>query len=91
MRSEEKVDLDDCHNNDTIWGLAVKMAFELVDNHVRQKDHVLHHLIRIGIHDWASFDVRGPEGIWSMTYAAVIRNRLFKLLEEESTKVRCWI
>ena len=88
MRSEEKIDLDDCHNDDTIWGLAVKTAFELVDNRVCQKDHVLHRLIRISIHDWASFDVRGPEGIWSMTYAVVIGNRLFRLLEEESTKVR---
>ena len=57
------------------------------DNCGRQKDHVLHHLIRIGIHDWASFNIRGPEGIWSMTYTAVIGNRLFRLLEEESTKV----
>ena len=88
MLSEEKVNLDDCHNDDTIWGLAVKMAFELVDNHVCQKDHILHCLIQIGIHDWVSFDVWGPEGIRSMTYMAVISNRLFKLLEEESTKVR---
>ena len=88
MHSKEKIVLDDCHNDDTIWGLAVKMAFELVDNRVRQKDHVLHRLIRIGIHDWASFDVQGPEGIRSMTYVAVIGNRLFWLLEEESTKVR---
>ena len=88
MRSEEKIDLDDCHNDDAIWGLAVKMVFELVDNHVRQKDHVLHRLIRISIHDWASFDVQGPEGIRFMTYAAVISNRLFRLLEEESMKVR---
>ena len=88
MRSKEKIDLDDCHNDDTIWGLAVKTAFELVDNRVRQGDHVLHHLIRIGINDWASFDVWGPEGIRSMTYAAVIGNRLFRLLEEESMKVR---
>ena len=88
MRSEEKIDLDDCHNDDTIWGLAVKTALELVDNRVCQKDHVLHRLIRISIHDWASFDIRGPEGIQSMTYTAVIGNRLFKLLEEESTKVR---
>ena len=87
MHSEEKINLDDCHNNDAIWGLAVKTAFELVDNRVRQKDHVLHHLIQIGIHDWASFDVRGPEGIRSMTYAVVIGNRLFRLLEEELTKV----
>ena len=88
MRSEERINLDDCHNNDTIWGLAVKMALKLVDNHVQQKDHILHRLIRIGIHDWAGFEVWGPEGIRSMTYAAVIRNRLFRLLEEESTKVR---
>ena len=88
MCSEEKVDLDDCHNDDAIWGLAVKTALELVDHHVRQKDHVLHRLIRIGIHDWANFDVRGPEGIRSMTYAAVVGNCLFRLLEEESTKVR---
>ena len=88
MLSEEKIDLDDCHNDDTIWGLAVKTALELVNNRVRQKDHVLHRLIRISIHDWASFDVRGPEGIRSMTYAAVIGNHLFRLLEEESTKVR---
>ena len=88
MLSEEKVDLDDCHNDDAIWGLAMKTVLELVDNRVRQKDHVLHRLIRIGIHDWASFNVRGPEGIWSMTYAVVIGNRLFHLLEEESMKVR---
>ena len=72
MRSKEKIDLDDCHNNDAIWGLAVKTAFELVNNHVQRKDLVLHCLIRIGIHDWASFDVRGPEGIQSMTYMVVI-------------------
>ena len=88
MHSEEKIDLDDCHNDDTIWGLAVKTAFELIDNHVHQKDHVLHRLIQIGIHDWVSFDVQGPEGIRSMTYTAVIGNCLFRLLEEESTKVR---
>ena len=88
MCSEEKVDLNDCHNDDAIWGLAMKMALELVDNCVQQKDHVLHRLIRIGIHDWASFDIWGPEGIQSMTYAVVIGNRLFRLLEEESTKVR---
>ena len=88
MRSEEKVNLDDCHNDDAIWGLAVKTAVELVDNSIRQKDHVLHCLIWIGIYDWASFDVRGPEGIRSMMFAAVIRNRLFRLLEEESMKVR---
>ena len=88
MRSEEKIDLDDCHNDDAIWGLAVKTLFELVDNHVCQKDHILHRLNRISIHDWTSFDVWGPEGIWSMTYTAVIGNRLFRLLEEESTKMR---
>ena len=88
MHSEEKIDLDDCHNNDTIWELAVKTSFELMDNHVRQKDHVLHRLIRISIHDWASFDVQEPEGIRSMTYMAIIGNHLFRLLEEESTKVR---
>ena len=87
MCSEDKIDLDDCHNDDAIWGLAVKMSFELVKNCVRQKDHILHRLICISINDWTGFDVRGPEGIWSMTYTAVIRNRLFKLLEEESTKV----
>ena len=87
MHSEEKINLNNCHNNDTIWGLAVKTAFELSDNRVRQEDHILHCLIRIGIHDWTSFDVRGPEGIWSMTYAVVIGNCLFRLLEEESTKV----
>ena len=87
MHSEEKIDLNDCHNDDAIWGLAVKMALELVNNRVWQKDHILHRLIRIGIHNWASFDVRGPEGIQSMTYAAVVGNRLFCLLEEESTKV----
>ena len=87
MRSKEKIDLDDCHNDDTIWGLAMKTAFELVNNRVCQKDHVLHRLIWIGIHDWVSFDVRGPEGIWSMTYTAIIGNCLFRLLEEESTKV----
>ena len=88
MHSEEKIDLDNCHNDDAIWGLAVKTLFELIDNYVRQKDHVLHCLIRIGINDWVGFDVRGPEGIWSMTYMVVIGNHLFKLLEEESTKVR---
>ena len=88
MRSEEKIDLDNCHNDDTIRGLAVKTAFELVNNRVRHKDHILHRLIRIGIHDWASFNIRGPEGIRSMTYTAVIGNRLFRLLEEESMKVR---
>ena len=88
MRSEEKIDVDDCHNDDTIWGLAVKTSFELMDNRVCQKDHVLHRLIRISIHDWASFNIRGPEGIRSMTYMAVIGNCLFRLLEEESTKVR---
>ena len=87
MHSEDKIDLDDCHNDDTIWGLAVKMSFKLIDNHVRQKDHVLHRLIHIGINDWTGFNVWGPEGIRSMTYAAVIGNHLFKLLEEESTKV----
>ena len=88
MRSEDKIDLGDCHNDDVIWGLAVKTSFELVNNRVRQKDHVLHCLICIGINDWMGFDVRGLEGIQSMTYAAVIENCLFKLLEEESTKVR---
>ena len=87
MHSKEKIDLDDCHNDDAIWGLAVKTSFELMDNRVCQKDHVLHCLIQIGINNWASFDVWGPEGIQSMTYAVVIGNRLFKLLEEESTKV----
>ena len=66
MHSEEKVNLDDCHNDDTIWGLAVKTAFKLVDDCVRQKDHILHRLIQIGIHDWASFDIQGPEGIQSV-------------------------
>ena len=88
MCSKERIDLDDCHNDNAIWGLAVKTVLELVDNRVCQKDHVLHHLIRIGIHDWASFDVWGPEGIWSMTFTAIMGNRLFRLLEEESTKVR---
>ena len=87
MHSEDKIDLDDCHNDNAIWGLAVKMSFKLIDNHVWQKDHVLHHLIQIGINDWTGFDIQGPEGIQSMTYAAVIGNCLFRLLEEESTKV----
>ena len=87
MHSEDKINLDDCHNNDTIWGLAVKMSFNLMDNHVWQKDHILHHLIWIGINDWIGFDVQGPEGIRSMMYAAVVGNRLFRLLEEESMKV----
>ena len=87
MHSEDKIDLDDCHNDDAIWGLAVKTSFELIDNRVQQKDHILHRLIHIGINNWTGFDVRGLEGIWSMTYMAVIGNRLFKLLEEESTKV----
>ena len=63
MCSEDKINLDDCHNNDAIWGLAVKTSFELIDNRVRHKDHVLHCLIRIGINDWTGFDVRGLEGI----------------------------
>ena len=88
MHSEDKVDLDDCYNDDAIWGLAVKTSFEPIDNRIQQKDHVLHCLIQIGINNWTGFDIRGLEGIRSMTYAAVIRNRLFKLLEEESTKVR---
>ena len=88
MLSEERVDLDDCHNDDTIWGLAVQSVLQLAEGGVWQKDHVLHWLIRIGIHDWTSFDVRGPEGIWSMTFVAVIGNCLFRLIEEESTKVR---
>ena len=88
MLSGEKIDLDDCHNDDTIWGLAVNSALELAKGSVRQKDHVLHRLIWIGIHDWTGFNVWGPEGIWSMTYVAIIGNRLFRLLEEESTKVR---
>ena len=88
MLSEEKVNLDDCHNDDTIWGLAVQSALQLAEGKVRQKDHVLHRLIRISIHDWAGFDIWGPEGIQSMTYTAVMGNRLFRLLEEESTKVR---
>ena len=87
MRSKDKIDLDNCHNDDVLWGLAVKTSFELVNNRVRQKDHVLHCLIHIGINDWTSFDVWGPEGIRSMTYAVVIGNCLFRLLEEESTKV----
>ena len=87
MLSKERVNLDDCHNNDTIWGLAVQLALQLAEGSVCQKDHVLHRLIQIGIHDWTGFDVRGPEGIQSMTYAAIIGNRLFRLLEEESTKV----
>ena len=49
MHSKDKIDLDDCHNDDTIWGLAVKTSFELIDNHVWQKDHILHRLIQIGI------------------------------------------
>ena len=88
MLSEERVNLDDCHNDDTIWGLAVQSALQLAEGSVHQKDHVLHCLIWIGIHDWTGFDVRGPEGIQSMAYAAIIGNRLFRLLEEESTKVR---
>ena len=88
MHSEDKIDLDDYHNDDAIWGLAVKTSFELINNRIWQKDHVLHHLIHIGINNWTGFDIQGPEGIWSMTYTAVIRNHLFKLLEEESTKVR---
>ena len=87
MLSKERVDLDDCHNDDTIWGLAMQSALQIAEGSVRQKDHVLHRLIRIGIHDWTSFNVRGLEGIRSMTYAAVIGNRLFRLLEEESMKV----
>ena len=88
MHSEDKIKLNDCHNDDTIWGLAVKMSFEMINNRVQQKDHVLYHLICIGINNWTGFNIRGPEGIWSMTDAAVIGNRLFNLLEEESTKVR---
>ena len=87
MHSEDKIDLNDCHNDDGIWGLAVKTSFELIDNHVRQKDHILYCLIQISINDWMGFDVRGPEGIQSMTYSAVMGNHLFKLLEEESMKV----
>ena len=88
MHSEDKINLDDCHNDDAIWGLAVKTSFELINNRIRQKDHVLHCLIQIGINDWMGFGIRGPEGIRLMTYAAVMGNHLFRLLEEESTKVR---
>ena len=77
MNSEEKIDLNDCHNNNTIWGMAVKMSFQLADNSVCQKDHILHRLIQIGIHDWTGVDVRGPEGIRSMTFAAVMGNSFF--------------
>ena len=87
MLSEEKVNLDDCHNDDTIWGLAIQSALQLAEGSVQQKDHILHRLIRIGIHDWSGFNVRGPEGIRSMSYAVIIGNHLFRLLEEESTKV----
>ena len=69
MLSEERVNLDDCHNDDTIWGFAVQSALQLAEGGVWQKDLVLHRLIRIGIHNWTGFDVRGPEGIRSMTYA----------------------
>ena len=88
MLSKERVDLDDCHNNNTLWGLAVQSALQLAEGNVHQKDHILHRLIRIGIHDWTGFNIWGPEGVQSMTYMAVIGNRLFRLLEEESTKVR---
>ena len=63
MLFEERVDLDDCHNDDTLWGLAVQLALQLAEGSVRQKDHVLHRLIRIGIHNWTGFDVQGLEGI----------------------------
>ena len=88
MNSKEKIDLDDCHNDNTIWGMAVKASFQLADNSVCQKDHLLHCLIRIGIHDWTGINVWGPEGIWSMTYTVVMGNCLFRLMEDESVKVR---
>ena len=82
MCTKEKIDLDDCHNNDSIWGLAIKMSFDLVDNCVCHKDQILHRLIYIGIHNWTGVNVWGPEGIRSMMYREVLGNRLFKLVEE---------
>ena len=77
----------ECHLNDQMWGYAIRMATETLDKTVQQSDRVLHRLFNIRIFDWAGFDMRGPEGVQSMQYSALLGHQLFKMIEEQSTKV----
>ena len=77
----------ECHLDDQMWGYAIRMAMEMSDKTVQQSDRILHCLFNIRIFDWASFDVWGPEGIWSMRYSALLGHQLFKMIEEQLTKV----
>ena len=63
------------------------MAKELIDKEINSQDMVLSWLFNMGIFDWTDPDVRGPEGIRSMWYSAVLGHRLFKLISQEESKV----
>ena len=77
-------ELDEWHNSDTLFGLAIAAHSDRIVRMGRlERDAVLNRILSMGIYDWMDPDKQGGGScpVMSIRYAAVLGNRLLRRIE----------
>ena len=65
--------LDECHNDDTLWGYAIRSSEELRKTTPEELgDPVLWRLMQMGTFDWASPDHLDESSLCAIRYSSVM-------------------
>ena len=75
--------LPECHNDDTLWGYAIRNSDVLHQERESVNDPVLFNLLRMGIYDWRGVNTLQNQAIqavrWSSATIMRVLQRVFKL------------
>ena len=81
-------DLQEVHNDDALWGFAVRAHEEYrLRDPTQWNDAVLNRLFRMGTLDWASPDHRTHQGTQSIRFATAMGSRLYSRIRGIESQV----
>ena len=79
--------LQECYNDDALWGYMIRLADELKSKTLEVDDPVLKRLLRMGIFDWEGEDKRLHQATQAIRHSTALSGRILAQVLELETKV----